>query len=109
MNTYKWTTTNLYTIDVNTETDYVVTAIYDVSATDGTYVSNLSGNVTEFLVDDDKPNYVPYAKLTNDIIIGWVKETLGVSGITSITNCLDGQIDSQANPPKSPQNTPLPF
>ena len=109
MNIYNWEITNLYTIDVNSEKDYVVTAIYDVSATDGTYVSNLNGNVTEFVVDDNKPNYVPYAELTNDIVISWVKETLGENGVKSITNCLDGQIESQANPPKTPQNTPLPF
>lgn len=109
MNTYTWITTNLYTIDVNTETDYVVTAVYDVTATDGTYSSILNANITQFLVDDNKPNYVPYADLTNDIVIGWVKETIGVDGVTSITNCLDGQIESQVNPPVSPVNTPLPF
>lgn len=108
MNTYTWTTTNLYTINLATESDYVVTALYNVSATDGTYSASLS-NSCQFTVDDDKPNYVPYEDLTNDIIIAWVKETLGENGVTSITACLDGQIESQVNPPVTPQNTPLPF
>jgi hypothetical protein len=108
MNTYTWTTTNLYTINLATELDYVVTALYNVSATDGTYSATLD-NSCQFTVDDDKPNYVPYEDLTNDIIIAWVKETLGENGVISITACLDGQIESQINPPVAPQNTPLPF
>ena len=109
MNTYTWTTTNLYTINLVPETDYVVTAVYNVTATDGTYSANLNGNSCQFTVDNDKPNYIPYEDLTNDIIIAWVKETLGENGVISIEACLDGLIDSQINPPQSPQNTPLPF
>ena len=108
MNTYTWTTTNLYTIDVNTEMDYVVTAVYDVIGTDGTYSAKLT-NACQFLVDDNDPNYVPYADLTNDIVIGWVKNQLGVDGVNNIQASIDGQINSQANPPQTPQNTPLPF
>ena len=108
MNTYTWTTTNLYTINLATESDYVVTALYNVTATDGTYSASLD-NSCQFTVDDDKPNYIPYADLTNDIVIAWVQETIGENGVTSITACLDGQIESQINPPVTPQNTPLPF
>ena len=109
MTTYTWTTTNLYTINLATESDYVVTAIYDVTATDGTYSSSLLSNSTQFSVKQNDPDYIPYADLTNDIVIAWVQETIGVDGVTSITACLDGQIESQINPPVSPQNTPLPF
>jgi hypothetical protein len=108
MNTYTWITTNLYTIDVNTETNYVVTAVYDVIGTDGTYSASLT-NVGQFAVNQNQPNYVPYSDLTNDIVIGWVQEELGVDGVNSIESSIDGQINSQANPPLAPQNTPLPF
>lgn len=108
MNTYTWITQNLYTIDVNNENGYVVTAVYKVTATDGTYSSSLE-NVCQFDVKSNDPDFVPYANLTNDIVIGWVKETLGTDGVNSIENSLDGQINSQANPPQTPQNTPLPF
>ena len=109
MTTYTWTTTNLYTINLATEFDYVVTAIYNVSATDGTYSASLDSNSCQFTVENDKPDYIPYEDLTNDIVIAWVQETIGVDGVTSITACLDGQIESQINPPVTPQNTPLPF
>jgi len=108
MNTYTWITTNLYTIDVNTETDYVVTAVYDVNGTDGTYSSSLT-NVCQFAVKQNDPNYIPYNQLTNAIVIGWVQQTLGVDGVNNIQASIDGMINSQANPPQIPQNTPLPF
>jgi hypothetical protein len=108
MTTYTWTTTNLYTINLATESDYVVTALYNVTATDGTYSASLD-NSCQFTVDNDKPNYIPYADLTNDIVIAWVQETIGENGVISITACLDGQIESQINPPVTPENTPLPF
>ena len=109
MTTYTWTTTNLYTINLATETDYVVTAVYDVTATDGTYSSSLNSNLTQFSVKQNDPDYIPYADLTNDIVIAWVQETLGEQGVIEIQNCLDGLIESQINPPQSPTNTPLPF
>jgi len=108
MNTYTWITTNLYTIDVNNENGYVVNAVYDVIATDGKYNSSIT-NACQFTIKPNDPNYIPYADLTNDIVIDWVQSTLGTDGVLSITNCLDGLIDSQANPPEAPVNTPLPF
>ena len=43
--TYTWSVTNLYTIDASaTETDYVVTALYLVAGTDGTYSAELSNS-----------------------------------------------------------------
>ena len=108
---YNWTVTNLYTLDEGTETDYVVTALYNVTGietVDGTeYTASLS-NSAQFEVVQGA-TFIPYADLTNDIVIAWVQETIGVNGVTSITACLDGQIESQINPPVTPQNTPLPF
>ena len=108
MNTYTWITTNLYTIDVNSKTDYVVTAVYNVNGTDGTYSASLT-NACEFAVKQNDPDYVPYSDLTNDIVIGWVQEELGVDGVNSIEASIDGMINTQANPPQTPTNTPLPF
>jgi hypothetical protein len=53
--------------------------------------------------------FTPYADLTEAIVLGWVKESLGENGIISIEACIQGQIDSEINPPISPENTPLPW
>jgi hypothetical protein len=49
--------------------------------------------------------FIPYASLTEAIVIGWIPE----SQITSAQQCVQGQIDSLINPPVSPANTPLPW
>jgi hypothetical protein len=108
MNTFKWITTNLYTLDVNTNNGYVVTAVYDVIATDGKYFASIT-NVSQFSIKENDPNFVIYDDLTNDIIIEWVKTQLGPDGVIAIENSLNLKIQSQNNPPKTPVNTPLPF
>ena len=90
------------------EQDYVVTALYNVTGVDGEYSASLS-NSAQFEVVTDKPNYVPYADLTEAQIIEWIVEGLGVDGVANIEACIQGQIDSEINPPVSPENTPLPW
>ena len=110
-NTYTWTTTSLLTQTVGNETDYVVIVNYDVlgiNDTDNQYHCSLYFT-QELTVIYDQPDYIPYNELTNEIVIGWVQETLGTYGIESIYISIDGNIESQINPPISPVNTPLPF
>jgi hypothetical protein len=108
MTSYIWTITNLYTQTIDGKEDYVVTALYDVVGTDGTYEASLTSNTAQFSTEDVTV-FVPYADLTEEIVLGWVKETLGENGIISIEACIQGQIDSQINPPQVPVNTPLPW
>lgn len=108
MTNYTWTITNLYTQTIDGKEDYVVTAIYDVVGTDGTYSAELTSNLAQFSTEDVGV-FIPYADLTEAIVLDWVKESLGENGIISIEACIQGQIDSQINPPVSPENTPLPW
>jgi hypothetical protein len=107
---YNWTVTNLYTIDEGTETDYVVTALYNVTGIEQSggveYTASLS-NSAQFEVVQGA-TFIPYADLTNTIVIGWIENQLGEDGVNNITSCIDGMINSEINPPVSPQNTPLP-
>ena len=108
MTTYTWNVTNLYTQTIDGKEDYVVIAYYDVFGTDGTYEASLTSNVAQFSTEDVGV-FIPYADLTEEIVLGWIKETLGENGIISIEACIQGQIDSQINPPQVPVNTPLPW
>ena len=108
MTQYIWTVTNLYTQTIEGKTDYVVTAVYDVVGVDGDYTASLTSNTAQFSTADVTV-FIPYADLTEAIVLGWIKETLGENGIISIEACIQGQIDSQINPPVSPVNTPLPW
>jgi len=111
MKNYTWTVTNLYTIDTDTETDYVVDAIYEIVGTEEsggeTYTASLSGTATFEVVQGE--SFIPYADLTNAIVIGWVQDQLGVDGVSNYEASVGGMIDSEINPPVSPENTPLPF
>lgn len=107
MTTFTWVVNTLYTQTVGTEQDYVVIANYTVVGVDGTYSAELQ-NTAQFSTDSVSP-FIPYADLTEEIVLGWIQETLGPDGINSIEACIQGQIDSQANPPVVPQNTPLPW
>jgi hypothetical protein len=108
MTQYTWTITNLYTQTIDGKEDYVVNAIYDVVGVDGEYTASMTSNTAQFSTQD-VTEFTPYADLTEAIVLGWVKESLGENGIISIEACIQGQIDSEINPPVSPENTPLPW
>ena len=106
---YTWTITNLYTIDAGAqEPNYVVNALWTLTGVDGEYTASIDGN-TQFEVNQDQPDFIPFAQLTEALVIGWVQEALGEQGVANFEANVQGQIDSQINPPVSPQNTPLPW
>jgi hypothetical protein len=107
MTTYTWNVTALYTEAVATESDYVVIANYTVVGIDDTYSAELS-NIARFSTASVSP-FVPYEDLTNEIVIGWIQDELGPNGVSNLEACIQGQINSQINPPSVPQNTPLPW
>jgi hypothetical protein len=107
MTTYTWNVTALYTETIDGEQNYVVIANYEVVGVDGEYTASLS-NIARFNTASVSP-FVPYEDLTEDIVIGWIQEELGVDGVSNLEACIQGQIDSQINPPSTPQNTPLPW
>ncbi|MFY7884160.1 MAG: hypothetical protein ACOVOV_04870 [Dolichospermum sp.] len=107
MTTYNWTITNLYTKTVEGLQDYVVTAMYNVEGVDVEFSSTVNGS--QMFTVKEGQDFIPYSELTNEIVVEWIKEELGENGILSITACIDGQIESQKNPPVVPVITPLPW
>lgn len=111
MKNYTWTTTNLYTEDKYGHTDYVVDAIYEILGTEESgetiYTAKLSNTATFQVVQGN--DFIPYADLTNAIVIGWVQDQLGIDGVSNYEASVGGMIDSQITPPVSPENKPLPF
>jgi hypothetical protein len=107
MTNYTWAVTALYTQTIADEQDYVVIANYEVIGVDGSHTASLS-NTARFSTESVS-TFIPYADLTNEIVIGWIQQELGVNGVNSIEACIQGQINSQINPPVVPQNTPLPW
>ena len=107
--TYTWTATSLIGYPViDGETDVVTRACYTVLADDGEGHTADYSNFALTPIDPSVP-FIPYADLTNDIVIGWVQYNIGPDMIASIQGSLAIQVERQIDPPKEPEVLPLPW
>ena len=90
MTNYTWTIVNM---DRLTADGFVVTVHYNVSATDGRYNASTYGTVG--YTEQPGETYVPYADLTQEMVVGWVQTSLGKDTVEA---SLQSQIDAQINP-----------
>jgi len=86
-------------LERETSDGYVYTAHYTVAANDGTYGSSAYGSIG---LERPEGELIPYADLTLDIVIGWVKEALGGGDkVAEIEAALQAQINEQRAPSKA--------
>lgn len=78
-------------------TDVVFTIHWTLTAVDGDYTGYAYGSVGVTL-DEGSP-YTPYADLTQDQVVGWVKDSLGAEQVASLEAGVATQIENQINPP----------
>lgn len=93
--TYTWHIANL---ERETADGYVFTAHYTVDAEDGTYRAGAYGSVG---LERPETDLIPFADLTEELVIGWVKEKLGEETISNVETALQTQLDEQAAPTKA--------
>lgn len=91
-----WQIANL---ERNTADGVVFTVHYTVNAADGTYKAGAYGSVG--LEQPDPENLIPYAELTPELVIEWVKAKLGEEQVQSISDALQQQLDEQRTPTKA--------
>jgi len=107
--TYLWTATSLIGYPViDGETDVVTRASYTVLADDGDGHTADYSNFALTPIDPSVP-FIPFADLTNDIVIGWVQYHIGPDLIASIQGSLAIQVERQIDPPPQPEVLPLPW
>ena len=76
---------------------YVNKVIFRVNGEDGTYKSRVTGEVNL-----PKPNtLVPYADLTEEVVLGWVKAKLDAEQIDTVAN-IETAIENGVNLQKTP-------
>ena len=93
--TFTWAIANL---ERETVDGFVFTAHYTVAANDDAYSSSAYGSIGFQRPD----NLIPFADLTEETVIGWVKEALGGDEkVAEIEAALQGQIDEQRSPSKA--------
>ena len=93
MTTFTWKVANL---ERNTADGKVFTVHYTITAEDGTYSSGAYGSL-----GFDGEVTIPFADLTEEVIVGWVKEQFGAEKVTEIEAALQVQLDEQAAPTKA--------
>ena len=103
MTTFTTTVTAMYTLQ-QPDPNYVVNVLWEVTGVDGDNTASIGGN-TQFNSADQEGAFVPYADLTESVVIGWIP----TQDISNAQACVQGQIDSMITPPVSPANTPLPW
>tara|TARA_A100001391_G_scaffold177520_1_gene141600 strand:- start:1477 stop:1944 length:468 start_codon:yes stop_codon:yes gene_type:complete len=54
-------------------------------------------------------DFVEYDKLTEDVVIGWVKAGLGEDGVKAKEDNIAAQIDAQINPPAPTKGSGVPW
>lgn len=89
-----WGVANL---DRETADGYVFTVHYTVEAFDGTYRSSAYGSIGLERPDGE---LIPYADLTPETVIGWVKDHFGEEKVAEIEEALKQHIAEQAAPTK---------
>jgi len=107
--TYTWTATALIGYPTfDGETDVVTRASYTVLGDDGEGHTADYSNWQETPLDPSVP-FIPYADLTNDIVIGWVQSNLGPDRVAAIEESIAIVIQRQVTPPPEPEVLPLPW
>jgi hypothetical protein len=92
--TFTWHIANL---ERETADGFVMTAHYTVTAEDGTYSSGAYGSL-----GFERPDkLIPYADLTEQMVIGWVQNAFGAEKVTEIMAALQAQLDEQHHPTKA--------
>jgi hypothetical protein len=104
---YTWIVTQLLTETIEGNENYVVIAHCETIGVDGEYLASVP-NVIQFSTEDVTV-FIPYEDLTEEMVIAWIKESLGEEGVLSIEKSIQFQIETQKNPPVTPQETPLPW
>jgi hypothetical protein len=92
--TFTWHIANL---ERETADGFVLIAHWTLSAVDDTYASSAYGSL-----GFERPDkLIPYADLTEQVVIGWVKDAFGAEKVTEIEAALQAQLDEQRHPSKA--------
>jgi len=90
--TYTW---KIAQLERETADGYVFTAHYTVDAEDGTYRAGAYGSIG---LERPEGELIPFADLTEELVVGWVKDKLGEEQVENIEAALQAQLNEQAAP-----------
>ena len=93
-------TYSINTLERTTADGIVYTVHFTVAASNETYSSSAYGNVPlEAPAEGD--TVIPYADLTEEVVVGWTRDALGAEQIEALEARLQTELDEQAAPTKA--------
>jgi len=102
MTTYNWKISELSRAVAD---GFVVKVRYEVEAIDGEYSASLHDAVTYDqansalkISETPRDQFVPFDQLTEQIVIGWVKDTITQYGVASVETKLFQMIQAKKHP-----------
>jgi len=93
------TTFKIIALDRDTADGFVTAAHWTASQVDGDFTASIYN--TQSFTKEDGVNLIPYADLTEEIVIGWVKTALGEEAVAAIDTSLAANIAEQKAPSKA--------
>jgi hypothetical protein len=90
-------TWNVANLERETSDGSVYTVHYTVDAKDDTYSAGAYGSLGLERGD----TLIPFADLTPEVVVGWVKEKFGAEKVAEIEAALQAQLDEQRAPSKA--------
>jgi len=93
--TFTW---NIVQMERETSDGYVFVVHYTVDAQDDTYNTNAYGSLG---FERPEGDLIPFADLTEELVVGWVKDKFGEEKVTEIEDALQAQLDEQRSPTKA--------
>lgn len=91
-------TWNIANLERETSDGYVFVVHYTVNANDGTYSAGAYGSLGLERPEDE---LIPFSELTEETIVGWVKDKFGEEKVQDILDALQAQLDEQRQPTKA--------
>jgi hypothetical protein len=92
--TFTWGVANL---ERETADGYVFTVHYTINAKDDTYSAGAYGSIGLERGD----SLIPFADLTEEVVIGWVQDALTAEKVGEVEAALQAQLDEQRAPSKA--------
>jgi hypothetical protein len=93
--TYEW---KIAQLERQLSDGIVFTLHYTIEAFDGTYRASAYGSLGLEAPEEDEA--IPFADLTEEIVVGWLLDKFGEEKVAEIEAALQAQIDEQAAPTK---------
>lgn len=93
--TFTW---KIAQLERETADGYVFTAHYTVDANDETYNAGAYGSIG---LERPEGDMIPFDSLTEEIVVGWVKEKLTAEKVSEVEAALQSQLDEKHAPSKA--------